>query len=435
MEIIEKVVVNLLNNQGVFYASLLTQMHRTSTNKIPTAGVTVRNGRIELYYNPDFLESLKTIKEQRAVLEHECMHLVMDHIPRMNDRDHKLWNIATDLAINQLIDGLPKEAVTLDKFPAGWGLQPKQNAEKYYDIIYKNADRIEYEYIEGDGKPDQNSQGGAGGQGKDQKDGKGKDGQGGEGQGPRIRVRIKDASGKVKSEFDIDAPGNHNQWKNADSGDIAKEVVKQAVKEAKEVTERSQGHTPSGLEEYIAELLAPPVIPWQVLLRRLVATKIKAGHKSSWKRPNRRFGEEQKGTLANRRIAITIAIDTSGSIGNEDFYAFMAEIRGIQKSHKADITVLECDAAVQKEYVLKPNMALDTKFKGRGGTAFEPIFKYVKDEHIYTDLLIYFTDMYGSFPPKPAYPTIWVSTTDIEQAPFGTVISIPKNDPKRKKRR
>jgi len=240
-----------------------------------------------------------------------------------------------------------------------------------------------------------------------------------------------DSNGNKVGEFEIDKPGSHKKWKKGDNPDTMKEVLKQAIQKAVNETQKSsqRGELPAGLEEYIEELLKPPVIPWQVLLKRFVATTIKAGHKMSWKRPSRRFGEEQKGRIPSRKLALTVAIDTSGSIGEDEFQKFIVEIQGIQRSYKSDVTVLECDADVQKEYKLKSWSKVDTKFKGRGGTSFVPIFEYIKKERIKTDVLIYFTDMYGDFPRfPPRYPTLWVSTTDIDKAPFGKVLQINKQE-------
>lgn len=267
------------------------------------------------------------------------------------------------------------------------------------------------------------------GQGQPQQ-GNGQGGQPSAEAGHKHHVKIKDGNGKVVSEFDVESTDCHSEWDKGDSKDCAKEVVKQAVKQAVDEAERHQGHTPAGLDDYIKELLKPPVIPWQQVLRKFVALSVKAGHKLSWKKPNRRYGEEQKGHLPSRKLALTLVIDTSGSIGDNDFQDFLAEIRAIQNSYKSDITILECDAEVQKEYKLSKYKKVDTKFKGRGGTSFQPPFIYVKEKRIKTDALIYFTDMYGDFPPKkPNYPVMWVSVTEIDKAPFGLVLSIPKHSP------
>jgi predicted metal-dependent peptidase len=405
-QLIEEVVVYLLTHKGVFYATLLEQMKRIPDPKAGTCGVVVQNGRILLYYDPKFFEEqLKTIKERRAVLEHECMHLVMDHHGRKKDRDHEMWNAACDIAINQLIDGLPKDCLGMHSLDPAWKAPAKANAEVYYDILKKHQKQITVT---------QNADG-------------------------SVEYEVKDSKGNTVGKGKL--VDNHGKWKEGDGHDITHEVVKQAVKQAAEATEKAQGqgHLPSGLEDYVEELLKPAVIPWQVLLKRWVATKVKAGHKASWKRPNRRFGEEQKGHLPTRKLAITIAIDTSGSISNEDLQDFIVEIKAIQRSYKTRMTIIECDAEVQKEYALTPMTKIDTKFKGRGGTSFIPVFEYVDEKNIKTDLLIYFTDMWGDFPKeKPKYPVLWVSINDDYgnsgyKPAFGDVISIPEHSPNKKK--
>lgn len=484
---LDKIIVYLLSHEGVFYASLISQMRKIEDKKFPfMAGVTIRNGRLELYYNPDMMGKLKKLQEKRAVLEHECLHLVMDHLTRLRSRQPQMWNIATDLAINQMIVDLPDGVVTLDKFPPEWHLKARSTAEAYYTVLNKHAPRIKMTQKKsgkcskcgGTGKEPQQSkqqgnkgkdkqqgqgQGKQGDKGKGQEQGKGNEegkpqdqqGQGGSQQGQngpsgdqpcsecggdgkqqgQTHVEVYDSQGKKTGEFDLDSPGSHDKWNKGDSPDIAEEVLKQAVSQAKEQTERSQGKLPGGLEQYIDELLKPPVIPWWVLLKKFIATKIKSGFKRSWKRPNRRFGEEQKGKLPDRKLRIIEVVDTSGSIGIEDYRDFTNEIQGIQRIYKTKVTVIECDYDIQRVYELLPNTKVNTKFKGGGGTSFVPPFKYIEKEHLRPDLVIYFTDMYGDFPSKkPPYPVLWVSVSDIETAPFGFVLPMQKHKPKKNSR-
>jgi predicted metal-dependent peptidase len=144
---------------------------------------------------------------------------------------------------------------------------------------------------------------------------------------------------------------------------------------------------------------------------------------------------EQKGAIPKRTIKIGLAIDTSGSVSDTDFKEFISEIKGIQKCYKNETTVMECDAAIQKVYTLKPYSKLDTKFKGRGGTDYEPVFKKIQDEPKYQpELLIYFTDFYCTFPKKaPRFPVLWVVCTNGDKnnkPPFGAVIRMKKKAPK-----
>ncbi|MEE9214878.1 MAG: VWA-like domain-containing protein [Thermodesulfobacteriota bacterium] len=483
LEDFEKVIVHLLFNNGVFYASLLSQMHRVADKTMPfMAGVTIINGRIELRYNPKlFSEHTKNLNERRAVLEHECLHLVMDHLTRIRSRHPQLWNIATDLAINQMIKDLPDGVVTMDKFSKDWNLKSNAIAEYYYDVMYKHQPRIKFSKKsagkcgrcggtgkepkgsqgDGDSKNKQQQQSGNGGgkgtekkdqqkgqsqgqgQGKDQKDQQQGQGQGqgqkdepcqdcgGKGMGETTHVDVYDDQGNKTGEFDLDKPGNHDKWEKGDSPDIASEVLRQSVAAAKEQTERSQGRIPGGLEQYIDELLKPPILPWWRLLKQFVATKIKSGSKRSWKRPNRRFGEDQKGKLPDRKLRIIEVVDTSGSINMKDYQDFTAEMQGLQRIYKTKVTIIECDWDIQRVYELIPNKKVDTKFHGGGGTSFKPPFKYIADKRLNPDLVIYFTDMYGDFPSqKPPYPVLWVSVSDVDTAPFGQVLAMQKHKPK-----
>jgi len=65
---------------------------------------------------------------------------------------------------------------------------------------------------------------------------------------------------------------------------------------------------------------------------------------------------------------------------------------------------------------------------GRGGTAFEPAFDWVVENDESPCVLIYLTDLYGSFPSyEPDYPVIWVNYGDEETSlsvPFGDVINV-----------
>ena len=379
---IEEAIVDLLLNHGTFYASLLSQMTRVEDKKTQTLSTEVRNGRITLRYNPEYLEP-RTMKETKALLEHECLHVVMEHTERFKNKEHAVAQIATDVAINQMIQHLPPEALTVDNVFQGQAHRDEA-AEYYYELIQKNP-KLKKELL-GDGKPK-----GCG------------------------------------CKFDDDGNGD-----DIDK-ELKKEVIKQMVKEAVDTTNKNggRGTLPLGLEKYLEELFKVPEIGWRQLLRRFVANSVKSGKKASWKRPSRRYTDTQKGKIADRMISLVVAIDTSGSINDEMLTLFIDEIRGIQASYKSQIHMIECDAEVQKYYKLQRHGKVDRKIKGGGGTDFEPVFEYVKKKNIRCDAMIFFTDLEGSFPEKkPPYPTLWGyynpwggHRTD-RSVPFGKVITL-----------
>ena len=123
---------------------------------------------------------------------------------------------------------------------------------------------------------------------------------------------------------------------------------------------------------------------------------------------------------------MAVAVDTSASIPIEDFNFFFNEIYSIWKNG-AEVEVIECDAEVQRCYEFKGKFP--EFIEGRGGTAFDPVFKYLnRDRTIKYDGCIYLTDGYAMEPLiKPRCKVFWVITPDGEvgdHLKFGRAIKI-----------
>lgn len=86
-----------------FFGSVVANVDYKENKDIPTAGT---DGEV-IHYNPEYLELL-SIDEQTFIFAHEVCHIAFNHILRSEGKDPKLWNIATDGVINQLLkrDGL-----------------------------------------------------------------------------------------------------------------------------------------------------------------------------------------------------------------------------------------------------------------------------------------------------------------------------------------
>ena len=154
-----------------FYAALSRHIEKYPTNRIPTAGVCINpeSGTFELLYNPDFFEKLSD-EEVMIVLKHEFMHLILEHVTgRMPDKSQmKMWNHATDLAINSEI--FPKECK--DSIKNLWEMcllpgkapyaefQRGESADFYFDEIKKKVE--EQQNGNGEGQGEGEGQGGGG---------------------------------------------------------------------------------------------------------------------------------------------------------------------------------------------------------------------------------------------------------------------------------
>ena len=123
-----------------------------------------------------------------------------------------------------------------------------------------------------------------------------------------------------------------------------------------------------------------------------------------------------------------IAIDTSGSTSGELVQKFVQKTYSILKSTesfftKINLHIIQCDADIQEDKKITGQKDFDEylmtmQIRGLGGTDFRPVFEYVAQlrqskEFINLKGLIYFTDGYGTFPAKkPNYDTAFVFVDD-----------------------
>jgi predicted metal-dependent peptidase len=208
-------------------------------------------------------------------------------------------------------------------------------------------------------------------------------------------------------------------------------IIRNAAAQSKEF-----GKLPAEIKEQVESLINPK-IPWYTLLEQYIQKVIISDW--SWTPPNKRMvglGYHLPSTI-KEYLNVVVAVDTSGSISHQELSDFVSEAHAILTSiSSVRMTLIDCDAAVQQVLVIEEGQSIDGSplpwegrpFKGRGGTSFVPVFQWIEANNENPDLLIYFTDGYGSFPSdEPGYPSVWVMTTDVE-APFGDIIRFEEND-------
>lgn len=129
-----------------------------------------------------------------------------------------------------------------------------------------------------------------------------------------------------------------------------------------------------------------------------------------------------------------IAIDTSGSVAGDLVQRFLQKTYNILKQEDSFFTrfnlhIVQCDAVIQESVKITNQDEFDEyikvmKLKGFGGTDFRPVFEYVNkmiENGEFTNLkgMIYFTDGYGTFPDKkPDYNTAFVFIRNKYDNPF-----------------
>lgn len=375
-DVVKKAKVQLTINHP-FFAQIVLHRKIEISDKVSRAYITQR-GRIVV--GTRFAAGMK-VQQMVFLLAHEAMHYAMLHLLRRKHRDMKKWNVACDAVINDLLETAKVGEFIEDgvKMPGS----KDKTSEKVYDELPDSPKG-------GKGKGKQNAAGGGGyepGEGNDD---------------------LSEEDGLTESEVRE-----------------VEEQVRQEVAQAATVA-KQQGTMPAGVDRWVDDIINPKT-PWQVLLERYMTSFVKADY--SWRKPNRRLLSQGLYLPSADKVPqmgeVVVVVDTSGSIGPE-LPHFLGHINAIMAQCRPEkIYVMHCDAKVHKvdEFELADLPIKIKDFKGGGGTDFRPPFRKVEKMGIEPEVLIYLTDMYGSFPDKPApYNTVWLSTTKDMKAPWGDVI-------------
>lgn len=342
-------------------------------------------------FSPAFVARLSN-DELKAVIAHEVMHCACGHPWRRDAREMRQWNYACDYAINPII------ADAKMKLPAGC-LNDPQYAGKSAEWIYARLPQ-QPQSQQGKGKGNQSGQQGQQGQ----------QGQPGSDPGgdPGGMGEVRDAPAGSADHAPTEA-----DWQ---------QQVQGALKAAK-----ARGKLPAALQEKILDT-ATPHVDWTSLLRRYVQEVVKADY--SWSRPNVRYipsGLYLPALHSHACGRIAIAVDTSGSIDTVLLAQFAAEIRSIaDELQPSAVDVLYCDARVHRVDHFERGDLITIEAVGRGGTSFAPVFERIDKDGDTPAVLIYLTDLDGSFPDHaPDYPVIWAAYgygRNRAEAPFGDVV-------------
>ena len=348
-----------------FFGTTVSRRTIQYGDDVPTAGMSA-TGQILL--NPEWVANL-SVQEIMFLLAHEAMHYMLSHALRRQHRDHQAWNVACDKVINDtLIDA------KVGKFIDG-GITLEDARHKASEELYDSDD----------------DDMGSGGIGLDVGD-------------------IVDENGQPLDDATIQQ--------------LQAQAKIEAIQSAK--VAKQKGKLPQSVERIIDEMINV-VTPWHEKLERYMSGKVRDGY--SWNRPNRRFvgqGTYLPGyDYIPRMGEVVIAIDTSGSLSNEDLALFSGHVnRIVDTCIPEKITVLYCDYNIGGTDEYQPDdLPIVLNPVGGGGTSFKPVFEWLDSYDGEVECLIYFTDGWGDQDEldAPHTDTVWV-TTDREEFSFGEVI-------------
>jgi predicted metal-dependent peptidase len=370
--------VHRLLQSEPFFAALSRRIDKRESKAIPTAGVCVNpdTQAFEMIYNQEFFNGM-TDAQRTDVLKHEFYHLVFQHVTarKPDGVNPKVWNFATDLAINSHLSNLPDGCLMPGQgpfvdYPVGL------SAEAYLELLKKD------ENFTGKGRGeegDEESEGDSGG-----------------------------------GQFD-----DHDGWGEADdtSKEIAKERLREAIKKA--ATEASAGNNWGSVSGDCRKIIMDKIttkIDWRKVLRYFVKTSQRANQKSTMKRINRRYPYIHPGRKADRTAKVAISIDQSGSVDDEMLAAFFSELNKL--AELAEFTVIPFDTRVaeKKVYTWKKNESKKWERVLCGGTCFDAPTKYVNERNF--DGHIVLTDMMAPKPIRSNCQRMWMTTDYYANNPY-----------------
>ena len=380
---IEKAYKKLLI-ENPFYGLFLLGLSKVIDKSVETACVRKRGINCELVINPEYWETQDDI-QQLNLIQHEVYHIVFQHmfmIPFF--KNHEVLNVAADCEVNSYLQNLDNTWI----IPSMFNAEPKLGTKTYYDIIMNQTSP----------PPPQ---------------------RGGDGNGSNGLPNTKDDHSSWGKEF--------QECSDAEKQLIQNQINSQ-IKTAAEQTIKMRGTIPAEMQAIVDELFKPKprVFDWKAYFRRMLGSIYDINIKKTRRKESIRF-PGAAGIKHKKKVSILVAVDTSGSVNDEELKDFFSEITYIYKAG-ARITILECDAAISANYEYTGKWT--GKVHSRGGTDFQPVIDYYRKNMKDYAALVYFTDGECSIPNNVPRDTIWVITSagDHSQKYPGRTLFIPKNN-------
>jgi predicted metal-dependent peptidase len=336
------------------------------------------DGRRRLFIEPRFFSAFRDDAARRFILAHEVLHIAFRHSHRLLGRDPRLWNVATDAVINEMLRDLYPtgfssaatalgdmgyDMVTASTITSLTGVPEdqvrKMSAEEIYELLASRPAR----------KPPEGAAGGEGGDGEPG---------GGEREGglpnPTPVPRIVRRPGEEGGE---DAPGD-DYWERA---------VDQAAAAQRA---RGAGTLPGSLEAQLRRMR--PKVRWKALLRSLLVGGISRFVSSTYRVLHRKVPYVLPGEKRLESPTIWCVVDTSGSMVGKHLDQVVSEVLSIASRFQNQVRMVAWESEKAVEVPVRKLMATMRLPDVGGGTEIRPALGYLDRRLRRGDALIIMTD-------------------------------------------
>lgn len=358
-----------------FFKIVTLQLDTQADWDVETAVVDGRTIR----YNPEFISSLSFPETVGVLCGHEPLHCCFGHHARRGDRDPENWNIACDLAVNQVCQeaGFILPSCALMPGKAEYASYPEDlSAEEYYDLLPAK---------QGGGEGEGNDPGGCG----------------------AVEDAADDEAGQEQAA---------QQWERTTA-------------QAAELAEsKSKGSLPGALAKLVEEI-AHPKVAWTEVLKDFTNRVFENRDDYNWAWPNRRYLSQGMylPSLRSQGIGhVLVHVDCSGST-DQYMDKFASELSGVLEARPSKVTILYGDTQLHgKPVEWEPSQGpLKMERRGGGGTDHTHLAEYIHDQDEEIACVVALTDGFTTWPKDYGIPTLWVIVPDgCKEAPFGQVVEI-----------
>ena len=358
-----------------YFGTLASKLELVLNNDIEA----FKSDGIKLEYNSEYIEKLE-LSEMEFIFANGAMHASLAHEARRNDRSAWLWQMATDMAINDMLveNGLdmPYGAQYRKRFA---GLYAEEiYAELKADILREDED-LEYEADNADDIED-------------------------------------------KKDDRRDKPQTQQQTVEELQEEILQEQL--LAEEAIALLEKEfkKGEVPSSIERFFS-IDYVRKIDWREELKSALDRYFRDDY--TLLPPSKKllsYGIYLPSSIS-QTFRLVIAVDSSGSVNEELLNSFLSEVNFLMSLvQNYAIELLVCDDKIHSHKTFYTGDSLDVELKGGGGTDFRPVFRFVEENFDDVKLLLYFTDLEGTFPSEPPnYEVKWVTQNE-KEVPLGAVL-------------
>lgn len=302
-------------------------------------GIAATDGK-RIFFSKEFWKRKE--EEQVFIFLHEILHIVLNHPVRKKHREHKLWNISTDLVINQILSKflkVPNDAITYEKIKK---IVP--------DLDEGDSAEVAYE-----------------------------------------KLKLK------QNNVEVDLFDEVLEGGGCDNGvdEMERKMVLMGLKEKLKSIGKDAGVLELEIEELFGKRKTPKLELSEELTHQLAddyTNKISRRHYHIFKKFNLFIPE----TIGKRKKVICV-IDSSGSTSDK-WKDFLTEVVAIAKN-KTEVYLVQIDAKIQsvEKITTVPKKLV---LKGGGGTDFKEFFEFewlkkvkIKRWELKDVVIFFFTDL------------------------------------------